>query len=265
MLTGGIGYTYALNGTQPFTEIDLAAPYTYKANKTGGLIVAAPDVWKVATGYTGRRSIVSTAKCNACHVQLGATPTFHAGQRNDAPTCSFCHNPNRTSSGWSANVKDFIHALHGGRARTVAFDWHAPSATDNYGEVEFPSPLNNCEACHLAGTYDFSLSYKKTANDQTPPTPNTFDATSLSNFLWSTTAAYTSTAPASYTLSPYVSTAATAFTGTQANTYADATYGFGFSAGNVTVTVNDGRVVTAGTQKISSTVTNVCTPSASCK
>jgi OmcA/MtrC family decaheme c-type cytochrome len=100
---------------------------------------------------------VDTARCNTCHLQLGVTPTFHAGQRNDGPTCSFCHNPNRTSSAWSANAKDFLHAIHGGRIRTVPFNWHAVSDEENFGDVEFPSNINNCEACHAANTYDFTL------------------------------------------------------------------------------------------------------------
>jgi OmcA/MtrC family decaheme c-type cytochrome len=174
LLTGGVGYTYSLGAfdttpsfignTQPLTQIDLGA-YPYVANPcvarascggVGGLIVPAPDKWKVAIGYVGRRSVVDTAKCQTCHVALGAEPTFHAGQRNDAPTCSFCHTPNRTSSGWSAAAKNFIHGIHAGRVRSVAFNWHAPSATETYGDVEFPGPLNNCTACHVEGGYNFT-------------------------------------------------------------------------------------------------------------
>jgi OmcA/MtrC family decaheme c-type cytochrome len=156
MLTGGIGYTYSLASTIPLTQIDLPA-YPYDAaKKQGGLIVPAPDVYKVATGYTARHTIVDNAKCLSCHVSLGAAPTFHAGQRNNGPTCSFCHNPNRTSSAWSANAKDFIHGIHGGRKRTVPFTWHASEPGPGYGEVEFPGPLNNCTACHVPGDYDFS-------------------------------------------------------------------------------------------------------------
>jgi DNA-binding NarL/FixJ family response regulator len=36
-------------------------------------------------------SIVENAKCLACHAQLGAIPSFHAGQRNDGTSCEFCH------------------------------------------------------------------------------------------------------------------------------------------------------------------------------
>ena len=180
MLTGGIGYTYGLgsrqnpanadldfvNNTQPFTQIDLPA-YPYSRNKkkdavtagyggAGGLIVPPPDVWMVATGYTGRRAIVENARCQACHVALGVGPDFHAGQRNDAPTCSWCHRPNQTSSAWSANGKDFIHAIHGAEKRGTLFTWHEASPTEGFWKTTYPGVLNKCEMCHLPGTYDFS-------------------------------------------------------------------------------------------------------------
>ena len=180
MLTGGIGYTYALgsrqspsnpdldfvNNTQPFTQINLTA-YPYMPNKkadgvtpgyggAGGLIVPPPDVSMVATGFTGRRAIVDNANCGTCHVSLGVGPDFHAGQRNDATTCNWCHRPNQTSSAWSANQKDFIHAIHGADERTNHFTWHEESATDGFWKTTYPGVLNECEMCHLPGTYDFS-------------------------------------------------------------------------------------------------------------
>jgi OmcA/MtrC family decaheme c-type cytochrome len=180
MFTGGIGYTYGLgsrqnppnpdldfiNHTQPFTQIDLPA-YPYAANKKadgvtpgyggkGGLIVPPPDVSMVATGYTARRAIVDNARCGACHVALGVGPDFHAGQRNDAPTCAFCHRPNQTSSGWSANGKDFIHAIHGAEKRSTQFTWHEESPAEGFWKTTYPGVLNKCEMCHLPGTYDFS-------------------------------------------------------------------------------------------------------------
>jgi OmcA/MtrC family decaheme c-type cytochrome len=161
MLTGGVGYTYALTSTPPLVQTNVAQyPWTPNVpadgKAQGGISVPAPDVWKVATGYTGRRSIVDNAKCKSCHGTLGVTPTFHAGQRNDGPTCSFCHNPNRTSSGWSAGSKYFIHAIHAGRQRTVNFTWHATEVGPGYDEVAFPGTLNTCTTCHLPNTYDFT-------------------------------------------------------------------------------------------------------------
>jgi OmcA/MtrC family decaheme c-type cytochrome len=176
MLTGGIGYTYSLgslvaadpanplsfkNNNQPLTQINLPAyPYRPNANGqsgAGGLVVPALDVAKVATGFTGRRQIVATARCAGCHVTLGVGPDFHAGQRNDAATCNFCHRTNLTSSGWSANQKDFVHSIHGAEKRGVPFTWHQASPTDGFFKTTFPAVLNRCEMCHLPGTFDFSL------------------------------------------------------------------------------------------------------------
>jgi OmcA/MtrC family decaheme c-type cytochrome len=173
MLTGGIGYTYSLgsvqtnaalsfkNNNQPLTQIDLLAyPYTPNANGVsgkGGLVVPALDVAKVSDGFTGRRQIVATTKCAGCHVTLGVGPDFHAGQRNYAGTCNFCHRPNLTSSGWSANQKDFVHSIHGAEKRGVPFTWHEESPTEGFFNTTFPAVLNRCEMCHLPGTFDFSL------------------------------------------------------------------------------------------------------------
>ena len=165
MLTGGLGYSYNVTSALPLTQTNVtgypvsASPINHvSGNKVGGLIVVAPNVQKVATGYTGRRSIVTEAKCNACHQELGAftEEAFHGGQRNDATTCSWCHTPNRASSGWSADAASFVHAIHASAKRTVPYNWHAVSATENFSHVGYPGILNQCETCHVAGSYDFS-------------------------------------------------------------------------------------------------------------
>ena len=161
MFTGGVGYTYSLSSAPPLVQTNVAEyPWTpdmpLNGHAQGGLSVPSPDVWKVGTGFTGRRNIVDNAKCNACHGTLGVAPTFHAGARNDGPTCSFCHNPTRTSSGWSAGSKYFIHAIHAGRKRVVNFTWHAAAAGPGYDEVEFPGTLNSCTTCHVPNTFDFT-------------------------------------------------------------------------------------------------------------
>ncbi len=172
MLTGGVGYTYGLGTTLPLTQTNLAK-YPYTANAAtvnsgvggvGGISVPAPNVWKVATGFTGRRLIVDTAKCNACHGALGVKPTFHAGQRNDAQTCTFCHNVNRTNSGWPVNINYDVHAIHNGASgqRTNKFSWEA-TAGAKFWEVGYPGQLKNCEGCHIAGMYDFSAATSSAA------------------------------------------------------------------------------------------------------
>jgi len=250
MLSGGIGYTYGLgaaptfaNNTQPLTEIDLAAyPYTPNTSASagkGGLIVPPPDVWKVATGFTGRRAIVDNSKCSTCHVTLGVGPDFHAGQRNDSSSCSWCHRPNQTSSAWSANAKDFIHSIHGAEKRTVKFNWHAESPTEGFWETTYPGVLNRCEMCHLPGTYDYSL---------------TSTTSAYPNMIYSTVGqgrynANTTTNPSgAFMISPYV---------TFDNTV---DYGYGYATSNVSATLPDGI---SGTQTVG-TATNSCTPTVPC-
>ncbi len=180
MLTCGLGYSYSLSSALPLTQTNVMDfPYT-PANRTGGLSLPAPNVWKVATGFTGRRAatgltsntgqIVTTAKCQNCHNQLGTTPNYHAGQRNDGATCAFCHTQNRTSSGWTAGSESFIHAIHAAKKRNVPFNWHAVGATEDhpfstgFWGVEYPGRLNACETCHNPGMYDFSASWYTPAN-----------------------------------------------------------------------------------------------------
>ena len=128
MLTGGMGYSYNNRTSLPLTQTNLAAyPVTKTTlatsaspagmpNAWGGLIVIAPNKQVVATGFTGRRAIVEDARCNSCHQELGTftEDAFHAGQRNDGTTCSWCHTPNRTNTGWSVDSTTFVHAIHGG-------------------------------------------------------------------------------------------------------------------------------------------------------
>jgi len=244
-LRATIGQRFSFsNHSLPFTQINLTSRYPYTPNAsaaggTGGLIVPPPDVSKVATGFTGRRAIVSNAKCASCHVTLGVGPDFHAGQRNDAATCAFCHRPNQSSSGWAANAKDFIHSIHGAEKRTVPFNWHAESSTAGFYDVTYPAILNRCETCHLPGTYDFSL---------------TSTTSALPNMLMSTVGqgrynASSATNPTGYfSISPYV----------VSNNQTD--YGYGFATSNVNATLPDGI---SGTQTVG-VATNVCTPAAPC-
>ncbi|MDE2371241.1 MAG: OmcA/MtrC family decaheme c-type cytochrome [Burkholderiales bacterium] len=204
MLTGGIGYTYGLPSTQPLTQTNLPAYPTAVSSVTpslltGGLVVVAPNVQMVATGYTGRRAIVDGNKCNACHVRLGlfTGSAFHAGQRNDGATCAWCHNPQRTSSGWSADSGYFVHALHGASARSQPFTWHAASTTDSFATIGYPGILSDCQTCHLAGTFDFSAANSAAA------VPNRLYRT-VATGTFNGTVTATNNALAVYSLSPYV-------------------------------------------------------------
>jgi len=170
MLTGGVGYKYGTTATSlPLTETDLTAfPYTASSN-TGGLVMTTTDVTKVATGYTARRTIIDNTKCQACHGKLGIDPQtppgggtgggqpgFHAGQRNDGTSCAGCHDENLNTNGWAVGSKVYIHAIHGNRKRANPYTWNSTSATAGYFNIKFPSPLNECQTCHVANSYDFT-------------------------------------------------------------------------------------------------------------
>jgi len=251
LLTGGVGYSYSLTSTQPLTQIDLPNYPFNQTTRVGGLIVPAANVWKAASSAGTRRAIVASDRCNACHANLGVAPTFHAGQRNDGPTCSFCHNPNRASSGWSANASTFIHGIHGTDKRGVPFNWHSACPTGStydavdgtcknagvavtpapwYPEVTYPGYLANCQTCHLPGTYDFSA---------------TTSAAAVPNLLWSTVA--TGSLSAGISLSPYVA--------------AGTSYGSGYSISNNALFSTSGTTLiteAAGTTLVTSPIMAAC-------
>jgi OmcA/MtrC family decaheme c-type cytochrome len=253
MLTAGIGFSYNVKSALPLTQTNLtaypAAPSAIPVattgaeasagrllpnmpNATGGLIVIAQNAQVVATGYGGRRDLVDDKKCNACHQELGAftEDSFHAGQRNDARTCSWCHNPNRTSSGWSADSTSYVHSIHAASilnpvsATGKYYTWHAASADEGFFQVKFPGVVNNCEGCHVPGAYDYSQSASESV---------------LANRLFRTTAAGNLASATSYTLSPWVSAL---------------NYGSGPSFSSTTQTVTSG----ASTTLVTSPTTTVC-------
>ena len=256
MVTGGIGYTYGLgNGaqpttyagslpwtpyattTQPLTQTNVAG-YTYNATtRVGGLSVPAPNVTKYVAGQTARRAIVETARCNSCHQALGVftAKTFHAGQRNDATTCTFCHNVNRVNSGWGVNIKEAVHSIHASGKRVNKFSWEA-SAGDKYWDVTYPALLNNCEACHVPGSYDF----KTAAN-----------AAAVPKLLWTTVATGTVPSPVNV-----VTTGTEAIPGTYWSPFvtAGAAYGSGYSIAAATGAITDAATTTL----VSSPITSAC-------
>jgi OmcA/MtrC family decaheme c-type cytochrome len=169
MFAGGMGYSYNVSSTLPLTQTNLTAypvpdgsglVAAGASNPTGGLIVIAPNAQKAGTGFTARRAIVEDKRCNACHQELGTftEDAFHAGQRNDGTTCTWCHKPNQTSSAWSADATSFVHAIHAGAKRKVPYTWHASSTTESFADIKYPGVLARCEQCHIPGSYDFTNS-----------------------------------------------------------------------------------------------------------
>lgn len=95
-----------------------------------------------------RRQVVSTAKCAACHKDLGFV---HGGTRNNTQECVVCHNPALVdgTSKQSVNFAWQIHSIHRGEN----LDRPYVLGTVNYQEVLFPGDLRDCSTCHLPGTY----------------------------------------------------------------------------------------------------------------
>ena len=176
IVTGGIGYNYG-SGSIPMTQTAVNGYPFNSTTKLGGVSVPAQNVSKAVSSTDARRNIVSAAKCNDCHASLGVftKSVFHAGERNDGASCTFCHNANyvgdHQTDGWANNAKDMIHALHASSVRDNKFSWQA--AAGAFWNVTYPAILNDCEACHVPGSYDFSAS----AN-----------AAQMPNLLWSTAA-----------------------------------------------------------------------------
>lgn len=243
-----VPYAGCLPAVCTSTTLPLNAPYVGcvvkpMPNQTGGLIVVAPDAQKVAStgaaaggtggAYSGRRAIVEDARCNKCHQELGlfTDESFHGGQRNDGSTCAWCHNPNRTSSGWGADSTNFIHGIHGASKRKVPFTWHAASITEGFWTLGYPGVLKKCETCHLPGTYDFSASASASA------LPNKQYRTVASG----TISKVTGTTLAQFSVSPYV------------NQTASTNYGSGF-----TIDSAGSAVQAAGTTLVDSPITTVC-------
>jgi OmcA/MtrC family decaheme c-type cytochrome len=132
---------------------------TFATQSTGSIVnpaILSRIAMKALDGTAGRRAVVQTAKCDSCHAQLGTDPSFHGGARNDPQACNLCHNGNRTSSGWAADSKYFVHAVHGATKRSVPLTWVPTSVDDNYSNLGYPGLLKDCNQCHLPGTVNFA-------------------------------------------------------------------------------------------------------------
>ncbi|MDR0498649.1 MAG: OmcA/MtrC family decaheme c-type cytochrome [Holophagales bacterium] len=175
------------------TDISSTPDTLYARNR----VTASKKVLVTGQGYTARREVVSAEKCNDCHDMLGAsyiTRQYGAhGQSmaNDPSLCGVCHWVNRSSMGWSGNIQYITHAVHGIGKRTVQYGRYInvvrPNVLKGIGGAGYSGVLNNCEQCHLPGTYDFS---------------NPASLTALPSLLWSTVAS--GTVAANVDNSPYI-------------------------------------------------------------
>jgi len=120
-------------------------------------------------GVMPRRQVVDVAKCNTCHDAAGNGISLHGNNRTGEDLCTFCHNANATDisrrpappamtvDGKPEEAIDFkrlIHQIHAGEELEEGVVVYGFGATPNdYSHVVFIGNLQNCEACHMPGTY----------------------------------------------------------------------------------------------------------------
>lgn len=263
--------TGAMIGNFKQTDFTGSKAATLTAKYPTGLVIKTPLKKLVATGYAARRVVVETDKCESCHEQLGTAVDFHSGARNDATACAICHNPNRTSGGWSANASTFIHGIHAGTSpasvtaataigtaivgvpgsggggagtgystgkRTIPFSWHRDKAPGvaggfNAAAVVYPGILKRCDNCHVPNAVNFGAN----------------GATLLPNLLWSTSVTGTPSATDNNKVYPR-----DPVTGAVIYIVPTTVYGSGFSYTPATNTA----VQAAATTLVESPITSAC-------
>ena len=109
-----------------------------------------------------RRQVVDIDKCNDCHNTLA----LHGDNRvGNTELCSTCHNPNATDinrrvadsacdvalglDDVSVDLKRMVHRIHAGNVGVCGYR----NSAHDYNGLVYPGRLNNCEGCHLPGTY----------------------------------------------------------------------------------------------------------------
>jgi OmcA/MtrC family decaheme c-type cytochrome len=103
-----------------------------------------------ASAVEARRTVVTMAKCNACHSDL----TFHGGGRNTIEMCVLCHNPTAADrDGKTIEMGVMVHKIHRGAALDRGFS----IGTHNYSGIGYPGDLRNCSACHVNGSEQLPL------------------------------------------------------------------------------------------------------------
>jgi OmcA/MtrC family decaheme c-type cytochrome len=132
------------------------------------------------TAPEARRMVVDVAKCQDCHgVNDGLS--LHGGNRTDnTQHCASCHNGNATDvnrrpfdpdgiadnfneaaldgkEDQSIDFKHMIHAIHAAGMRENAYVAYGFGGPFDGSEVHYPRSPADCQACHVAGTYEVPL------------------------------------------------------------------------------------------------------------
>lgn len=138
-------YTISLEARNNVTLL----PGTTKQAVGNDVAIPAEYYFSIDSSAVGpRRTVVSTAKCSACHSDL----TFaHGGNRGSTQECVICHNPTLVdgTSKQSVSLATQIHSIHRGENLANAYIL----GTTNYQKVRYPGDLRDCGTCHVNGSY----------------------------------------------------------------------------------------------------------------
>jgi OmcA/MtrC family decaheme c-type cytochrome len=101
-----------------------------------------------------RRQVVSDALCSSCHGQQEGPYSGHGQNFTDnVQLCVMCHNPNfggltaqHPPNASSADMMFLVHAIHASEIR-------GEHAYRRFGDLRYPRPSSDCQACHVGETY----------------------------------------------------------------------------------------------------------------
>jgi OmcA/MtrC family decaheme c-type cytochrome len=169
---GGGTYTQQLSRAIP---ADAVGTYAFALESRGNGLpdfedarpsVQNPVVFKAVTGSLApRREAIDFDKCLACHDRL----SLHGDQRNQYQYCVMCHRPNASdiaqvpedattglpiASPTTIDFKTMIHKIHTGEELENPYTVYGFGSTPyDFTEGLFPGRREECEICHLPGTY----------------------------------------------------------------------------------------------------------------
>jgi OmcA/MtrC family decaheme c-type cytochrome len=110
-----------------------------------------------------RRTVVTTAKCDACHTQIEA----HGRNRNQIEHCVVCHNGSMTDSARrpasagpaeSVSMASMIHRIHtGGQQGRSYVIYGFGGSLNDFSRIGYPTSAADCGTCHVNGSQNIPL------------------------------------------------------------------------------------------------------------